>query len=99
MDIRQSRRGSLHWETLEVATCVIVRGELRLMVERSERRDENQRKVQAFLTEITLYPINGAVADAYGLLKAKLLEYFGPKSRAARRKIAIERIGFAESQQ
>ena len=45
---------------VEVATCVIVRGELRLMVERSERRDENHHKVQAFLTDITIYPIDGA---------------------------------------
>lgn len=36
---------------VKVATCAIVRGELRLMVERSERREENHRKVQAFLNE------------------------------------------------
>ncbi len=82
---------------VEVATCVIVRGELRLMVERSERRDENDRKVKAFLRDITVHPIDDAVADVYGLLKARLLKHFGPRDRAARRKSTIERLGFKEN--
>ena len=82
---------------VEVATCVIVRGELRLMVERSERRDENHRKVQAFLKDIKIYPVDSAVADIYGGLKAKLLKHFGPRNRAVRRKTSIERLGFKEN--
>ena len=80
-----------------VATCVIVRGELRLMVERSARRDENDRKVRAFLGDIVVHPVDGTAADLYGMLKADLLRHFGPKRRTARRKSTIERLGFKEN--
>lgn len=56
----------------EVATSVIVRGELLYMVQKSEQQVANLQPVRAFLQTINLYPINGAVADIYGSIKGKI---------------------------
>lgn len=83
-------------ETL-VATCVIVRGELMFMVYKSERRDENLVNVENFLRDLTVYPVGDEVADVYGQLKSDLIARFGPKEKAARKKIEIEELGVSEN--
>jgi tRNA(fMet)-specific endonuclease VapC len=44
-----------------VATCIIVRGELRFMVERSERKQENAVKVEALLEDMEVIPLDDAI--------------------------------------
>lgn len=80
-----------------ITTCVIVQGELSFMVERSERKESNRKKVQAFLQDIEIYPIDKPTADIYGKLKAAIFTHFGPKEKAKRDKISLEKLGFKEN--
>ncbi|MFZ4675048.1 MAG: type II toxin-antitoxin system VapC family toxin [Nodosilinea sp.] len=80
-----------------VATSVIVRGELRFMVQKSQQQAENLKAVNAFLQTIALYPINSAVADVYGKLKGDIVNQLGPKSKAQRRKTMIQDLGFSDN--
>ena len=82
-------------ETL--ATCVVVKGELRFMVARSEQRVENDRKVSAFLNDIQILPVDGVVADEYAKIKLAILSKYGPKEKSAQRKTKIEEIGFSDN--
>lgn len=80
-----------------VATSVIVQGELRFMVQKSQRREENLAAVNAFLQRISIYPINSAVANLYGQLKGDIVNQLGPKAQAQRRKITIQGLGFSDN--
>ena len=80
-----------------IATCTIVQGELIFMVEFSNQRAINLRRVEALLSRITVFPIDGEVADWYGSLKAKLLDRFGPKAKAKRRKVTLANIGVSDN--
>jgi tRNA(fMet)-specific endonuclease VapC len=80
-----------------VSTSVIVRGELIFMAQNSQQRTANLQRVQAFLQVIDLYPVNGAVSDCYGELKAKLYEQFAPKERSKRRRTKIQDLGFDDN--
>ena len=80
-----------------LATCVILRGELIFMAHKSERNRENLHHVHQFLSDISIYPIDNETADIYGKLKALLLDHFGPKEKALRRKIELSRLGFSDN--
>ena len=80
-----------------VATCVVVRGELRFMVERSERRRENAAKVEALLGDMEVFPLDDAAADLYGQMKARLLEAWGPRERRARRRARLDALGVSDN--
>lgn len=80
-----------------VATCVIVRGELVFGAYKSERRDENLSNVESFLKDIDIYPIDETVADVYGKLKATIIDHYGPKEKAKRRKFTIDDVGIREN--
>jgi tRNA(fMet)-specific endonuclease VapC len=80
-----------------VATCVIVRGELRFMVERSERRRENAAKVEALLRDMEVFPLDDAAADLYGQMKARLLAAWGPREKRARRRVRLDALGVSDN--
>ena len=80
-----------------VATCVIVRGELIFMTEKSQRRDENLDRVQRFLDDIHVYPVDEEASDIYGRLKSAILSHFGPKDRKLKRRTKTETLGFSEN--
>jgi tRNA(fMet)-specific endonuclease VapC len=80
-----------------VATCVVVRGELRFMVERSERRHENAAKVEALLEDMEVFPLDDAAADLYGQMKARLLAARGPRERRARRRVRLDALGVSDN--
>ena len=80
-----------------VATSVIVRGELLYMAAKSEQTAANRQIVKAFLDTIDLYPINLPISDIYGDLKGKLVNAFGPKEKAQRRKFNIQTLGFGDN--
>lgn len=80
-----------------VATSAIVRGELLFMVQKSQRQTENLQAVEAFLQNLSLYPINGAVADVYGRLKGDIVNQLGPKDKAQRRKVTVQGLGFSDN--
>jgi tRNA(fMet)-specific endonuclease VapC len=80
-----------------IATCVIVRGELVFMAEKSQQKAANLPLVQAFLQNIRVYPVDDAAAATYGELKGVLLKHFGPREQNKRRKTRIEQLGISEN--
>lgn len=72
-----------------LATCVIVRGELIFMAQKSEQKAGNLARVQTFLDGILVYPVDDQTADIYGQFKAAIIEHLGPKEKSRRRRTAI----------
>lgn len=82
---------------LGVATSVIVQGELLYMVQKSEQQVRNIQQIRSFLQTIDIYPVSKEVSDIYGSLKGKIVEQFGPKDKAKRRKFTIQDLGFSDN--
>ncbi len=80
-----------------VSTCVIVRGELIYMAEKSEQRQSNLMEVEAFFEDIFTYPVDQDTAAIYGRLKVDVINYYGPKEKSKRRRIRIEDLGVHEN--
>ena len=80
-----------------IETCVIVRGELIFMAQKSEQKAENLYQVHQFLSDILVYPIDDETADIYGTLKAAILDRFGPREKTQRRKTEMTKRGFSEN--
>lgn len=80
-----------------VATCVIVAGELRFMVQKSEQKDKNLLTLNEFLKTIKIYPLDNKVAEIYGDFKYNLFEHFGPKEKKKRETTKIHKMGFSEN--
>jgi tRNA(fMet)-specific endonuclease VapC len=81
----------------QLATSVIVAGELLYGATISERSFENQMAVEDFLGRIDQLLISPATAQHYSELKARLLAAFGPRERARRRGFDLARLGFTEN--
>ena len=67
------------------------------MAAKSAQVTANDRQIKAFLDTIDLYPINLVIADIYGDLKGKLVNAFGPKEKAQRRKFNLQSLGFGDN--
>ena len=80
-----------------LTTCVIVRGELIFMAQKSEQKVQNLHQVHQFLNDILVYPIDDQTANIYGTLKAAILDRFGPREKAKRRKTETTQLGFSEN--
>ncbi len=80
-----------------ISTCAVVYGELIFMAQKSQKKAENLHIVREFIRDIRVYPINNETADIYGRLKASLLDHFGPKEKAKRRKTDTVKLGFGEN--
>lgn len=63
----------------------------------SEKREANLQRIKEFLTDINVYQIDRETADIYGNIKATILNHFGPRERAKRRKFAEKRLGIGEN--
>ena len=81
----------------QVATNIIVRGELMFMAQNSERREANLTRVQIFLEDIRLHFMDEETADIYGQFKAEIIARFGPRERSRRRRTRIEELGIDEN--
>ena len=82
---------------LNIATCVIVQGELTYMMENSGQREINLAHLAEFLEDIRVYRVSEVTATIYGQLKAALIKQFGPKEKSKRRKTKITELGFDEN--
>ncbi|MEN9521267.1 MAG: hypothetical protein RLZZ381_3855 [Cyanobacteriota bacterium] len=82
---------------LNIATCVIVEGELTFMVEKSTQKETNRARLTEFLEDLRVYLITEDVATIYGQLKAALFNQFAPKEKNKRRKTKITDLGFDEN--
>ena len=82
---------------VQTVTCVIVQGELMFMAHRSDHPSANEVRVQHFLRGIEVLPLDAETADRYGRLKAAVIERFGPKEKAKRRRTHLAALGFQEN--
>ncbi|MHC5935817.1 type II toxin-antitoxin system VapC family toxin [Nostoc sp.] len=82
---------------LNIATCVIVQGELTYMMENSANRETNLARLTEFIEDIRIYGVTEDTATIYGQLKAALMRQFGPKDKSKRRKTQITDLGFDEN--
>ena len=81
----------------DIATCVIVQGELTFMMEKSQRKETNLARLTEFLEDIRMYHITEETATFYGQIKAALFNQFAPKDKNKRRKTKIVDLGFDEN--
>lgn len=81
----------------QLATSVIVAGELRYGAAISERNRENAAAVEDFLGRIDQFLISPATAQLYADLKSRLLGEYGPRERARRRSFDLTRLGFTDN--
>jgi tRNA(fMet)-specific endonuclease VapC len=80
-----------------IATCVIVQGELTFMMEKSQRQETNLTRLNEFLEDIRIYLITEDTATIYGQIKAALFNQFAPKDKNKRRKTKVTDLGFDEN--
>lgn len=80
-----------------ISTNIIVSGELVFMAQKSNFKAQNLAKVRSFLADINLYSLNEETAYIYGHLKAKIINHFGPKEKAKRRTITIDKLGISDN--
>ncbi|WP_026732769.1 type II toxin-antitoxin system VapC family toxin [Fischerella sp. PCC 9605] len=80
-----------------IATCIIVQGELTFMMEKSQRRETNLARLAEFIEDIRIYLLTEDTATIYGQLKAALFHQFAPKNKNKRRKTKIADLGFDEN--
>lgn len=83
--------------TENLATCVVVQGELIFMAENSDRKQQNLANVTNFLQYLRIYLTDETTAAIYGQLKAALINQFAPKEKSQRRKTKIRDIGFDDN--
>ena len=79
------------------ATCVIVQGELVYMAHKSDRPSANAERVIQLLRGIEVLPVDRDTADRYGELKAAVIERFGPREKARRKRTRLADLGFQEN--
>jgi tRNA(fMet)-specific endonuclease VapC len=80
-----------------IATCVIVQGELTFMMEKSQRTEVNLARLVEFLEDIRIYRVTESTATIYGQLKSALFNQFAPKDKSKRRKTKVTDLGFDEN--
>jgi tRNA(fMet)-specific endonuclease VapC len=80
-----------------IATCVIVQGELTFMMEKSQHKETNLARLTEFLSDIRIYRITEETATIYGQIKAALFNQFAPKDKNKPRKTKIVDLGFDEN--
>ncbi|NES00308.1 MAG: type II toxin-antitoxin system VapC family toxin [Symploca sp. SIO1B1] len=83
--------------TENLATCVIVQGELIFMAEKSEQKQLNLENVNNFLQYLRIYRVNETTVIIYGQLKTALINQFAPKNKSQRRRTKITDIGFDDN--
>jgi tRNA(fMet)-specific endonuclease VapC len=81
----------------QLATSIIVAGELIFMAQNSEQRATNVARVDFFLQDINLYFIDEETANIYGEFKAEIIARFGPRERSRRRRTRIEELGIHDN--
>lgn len=82
---------------LELATCVIVKGELVYMAKNSRNKSENLASLNKFIEELLIFDIDSDVSVIYGEVKANLIAKFGPKEKKRKQGYAFKKIGISDN--
>ncbi|ABA22120.1 PilT protein-like protein [Trichormus variabilis ATCC 29413] len=82
---------------VQLATSVIVAGELRFMAHNSHQKAANLIKINAFLRRINLYGIDKETTEIYGDFKSEIIKQFGPKEKSQRKTTKLTSIGISEN--
>jgi tRNA(fMet)-specific endonuclease VapC len=82
---------------IQLATSVIVAGELRFMAQNSQQKTANLIKINSFLQRINLYGIDKETTEIYGDFKSELIKHFGPKEKIKRSTTQLNTIGISEN--
>lgn len=77
----------------EIAINTIIYGELMLMIEKSQRKQENLVLLEAFVKRLRVYSIDEATSKIYGKFHAEIFDKFAPRDKAKRRKFDIKDAG------
>lgn len=77
----------------EIAINTIIYGELMLMIEKSQRKQENLVLLDAFVSRLRVYSIDEATSKIYGKFHAEIFDKFAPRDKAKRRKFDIKDAG------
>ncbi|MEH2305850.1 type II toxin-antitoxin system VapC family toxin [Nostoc sp.] len=82
---------------VQLATSVIVAGELHFMAQNSHQKAANLIKINAFLKRINLYGIDKETTEIYGDFKSEIIKQFGPKEKNKRKTIKLNTIDISEN--
>lgn len=77
----------------EITINTIIYGELMLMIEKSQRKQENLVLLEAFVKRLRVYSIDEATSKIYGKFHAEIFDKFAPRDKAKRRKFDIKDAG------
>ncbi len=80
-----------------IFTCVICRGELVYMAEKSQRAEENRLRVDSFLQTVDVLDVDQDTADIYGRIKSDLSRHYGPKDAVKQGKFNVLTLGFSDN--
>ncbi len=83
--------------TSDLCLCPIVAGELVFMVEKSTRRNENQKQMDALIGLLHMLDVTEPVAREYGRLKMALVARFGPRARRGRAETTLRDVGVSDN--
>lgn len=77
----------------EISINTIIYGELMLMVEKSQRQQENLALLNAFVRKLKVYSIDETTSKIYGKFYVEIFDKFAPTEKAKRRKFNIKDAG------
>jgi tRNA(fMet)-specific endonuclease VapC len=78
----------------EIFINAIIYGELILMAEKSDKKEENLVIFNSFTQSLTkIYPIDEETSKIYGQFHAEIINKFAPKEKEKRRKFKIKDAG------
>ncbi len=82
---------------VQLATSVIVAGELRFMAQNSQEKAANLIKINLFLRRINLYGIDKETTEIYGDFKSEIIKQFAAKDKNKRKTTKLHTIGISEN--
>ncbi|MBD2353693.1 type II toxin-antitoxin system VapC family toxin [Tolypothrix sp. FACHB-123] len=82
---------------VQLATSVIVAGELRFMAQNSQEKAANLIKINLFLRRINLYGIDKETTEIYGDFKSEIIKQYGAKEKNKRKTTKLHTIGMSEN--
>ena len=77
----------------EIAINSIIYGELVMMIEKSQRKEENRALLDSFVQRLRIHSMDKETSEIYGRFYAEIFDKFAPKDKTERRKFDIKEAG------